>query len=80
MRFNPAIAQLLDELAAGVIGTPMTMQASFGYAFPPNSNIWRPELGGGALLDLGIYPLTLAQLISAASTKSLQSGTCAPTA
>ena len=26
-------------------------------------NVWRPELGGGALLDLGVYPLTLAHLV-----------------
>lgn len=63
MRFNPAIVQLLDDVAAGAIGEVRTVQAGFGFAFPAASNIWRHELGGGALLDLGVYPLTLAHLL-----------------
>jgi predicted dehydrogenase len=63
MRFNPAFRRMLDEVAAGAIGEVRTVQAGFGIPFPPGWNIWRPELGGGALLDMGVYPLTLAHLV-----------------
>jgi predicted dehydrogenase len=63
MRFNPAFRRMLDEVEKGVIGEVRTVQAGFGIPFPPDWNIWRPELGGGALLDMGVYPLTLAHLM-----------------
>jgi predicted dehydrogenase len=63
MVFNPAIRRLLDEVAAGAIGEVRTVQGSFGFPSPPDAIIWRPDLGGGALLDRGVYPLTLAQLL-----------------
>jgi len=63
MRFNPTIRRLLDEVAGGAIGEVRTVQASFGFPPPPEALHWRPELGGGALLDMGVYPLTFAQLL-----------------
>ena len=63
MVFNPAIRRLLDEVAAGAIGDVRTVQGSFGFPSPPDAIIWRPDLGGGALLDRGVYPLTLAQVL-----------------
>ena len=63
MAFNPAIRRLLDEVAEGAIGDVRTVQGSFGFPSPPEAIIWRPDLGGGALLDRGVYPLTLAQLL-----------------
>jgi predicted dehydrogenase len=63
MRFNPAFQRMLDEVAGGAIGELRTVQASFGFPPPPGWIIWRPELGGGALLDMGVYPLTLAHVL-----------------
>jgi predicted dehydrogenase len=63
MRFNPAIELMLDELDDGAVGEVLSVQAGFGIPFPRTTNIWRPELGGGALLDMGVYPLTLADLV-----------------
>jgi predicted dehydrogenase len=63
MRFNPAIELMLDEVADGVVGDVLSVQAGFGIPFPKTTNIWRPELGGGALLDMGVYPLSLAHLV-----------------
>ncbi|RZU32057.1 Gfo/Idh/MocA family protein [Blastococcus saxobsidens] len=63
MRFNPMIQRVLDEVAAGVIGDVRTLQAAFGFTPPPDRVHWRPDLGGGALLDMGVYPLTLAHLL-----------------
>ena len=62
MRFNPVIELVLDEVADGAVGDVLSVQAGFGIPFPTTANIWRPELGGGALLDMGVYPLTLAHL------------------
>jgi predicted dehydrogenase len=63
MRFNPAINLMLRELDDGAIGDVLSVQAGFGIPFPRTANIWQPELGGGALLDMGVYPLTLADLV-----------------
>lgn len=63
MRFNPAFRRMLDEVRSGAVGDVRTVQAGFGIPFPPSWNIWRPDLGGGALLDMGVYPLTLAHLV-----------------
>lgn len=64
-RFNPAICRLLDELEAGLIGDVRTVQAQFGFDFPrgPTSRLWRADLGGGALLDLCVYPLSLIHMV-----------------
>lgn len=65
MRFNPAIRKLVHLLASGAIGEVRSLRASFGYPFPrsDSSRFWDPANGGGALLDLGVYPLTLAHLL-----------------
>lgn len=63
MRFNPAVNLMLRELDDGAVGDVLSVQAGFGIPFPRTTNIWRPELGGGALLDMGVYPLTLADLV-----------------
>jgi predicted dehydrogenase len=63
MRFNPAFRRMLDEVAGESIGELRSVQASFGFPAPPGWIIWRPELGGGALLDMGVYPLTLAHAL-----------------
>lgn len=54
MPFSKTIRQLLDE---GRIGTPMTLTASLSYPIEGKERIMRPELAGGALLDLGVYPI-----------------------
>ena len=74
MRFNPAFEAMLQEVADGAIGEVQTVQAGFGIPFPPSWNIWRPELGGGALLDMGVYPLTLAHLMLGVPDRILASG------
>ena len=63
MRFNPAFCLMLADVADGAIGDVRLVQAGFGIPFPKSFNHWRPELGGGALLDMGIYPLTLAHIL-----------------
>jgi predicted dehydrogenase len=64
-RCNPAVRRMLAMIDDGVIGRPTTVQADFGLAgdFPPTHRLRAPDLGGGALLDLGIYPVTFAHLV-----------------
>ncbi|WP_327103595.1 Gfo/Idh/MocA family protein [Nonomuraea glycinis] len=77
MRFNPLIQSLAADPRFGEI---RSVQASFGFALPydPAHRLWAPELGGGALLDLGIYPLGLAQLLLGMPSGLTMTGSLAP--
>jgi predicted dehydrogenase len=61
-RFMPALAEVKRIIAAGEIGRPTQVIADFGFAatLDPAHRVNNPALGGGALLDLGIYPLSIA--------------------
>ena len=61
-RFQPAVEKIRAVIASGEIGTPRFLQATFALAISHKERVKRPELGGGALLDLGIYPLNFAAL------------------
>lgn len=65
MRFNPAIARALQLIQTGTIGEAHVLTASFGFAVPTNagSRLWDPARAGGTLLDQGVYPLALADLL-----------------
>ena len=65
MRCIPAVRRMMDVVAAGAIGDVVSVQAAFGIAgpFPPEHRLRSRALGGGALLDLGVYPITLAHLL-----------------
>ncbi|WP_189078443.1 Gfo/Idh/MocA family protein [Mangrovihabitans endophyticus] len=65
MRCNPAIRKVVEMVRAGAIGDVVAVHADLGLQgpFPPEHRLRNPALGGGALLDLGIYPLHLAHLI-----------------
>lgn len=64
-RFQPAQVKLRSLIADGVIGEPRLLQADFAFRVPfdAKSRLFDPKLGGGALLDVGIYPLSLASMI-----------------
>jgi predicted dehydrogenase len=64
-RFLPAIGKLQELLAAGVIGEVRTVRADFSICreFDPEGRLWNKALAGGALLDLGIYPITFASIV-----------------
>jgi predicted dehydrogenase len=64
MRTNPAIRRIISLVADGEIGEVTHISADFGLSGPvmPGHRLRAPELGGGALLDLGVYPITLAYL------------------
>jgi predicted dehydrogenase len=64
-RFLPAYRALADVLSAGRIGEPLLVEADFGFRAPvrPEGRLFDPALGGGALLDLGIYPIQLCSMV-----------------
>ena len=70
MRTNPAIGRMAELVAAGAIGDVRVVRADFGLAgpFEPSHRLRDPDLGGGALLDLGVYPVSLAHLLLGAPT------------
>ncbi|HEY8534013.1 MAG TPA: Gfo/Idh/MocA family oxidoreductase [Micromonospora sp.] len=65
MRCHPLIRRVVELVADGAIGEVTTVRADFGLAgpFPPEHRLRARALGGGALLDLGIYPVSLAHLL-----------------
>jgi predicted dehydrogenase len=61
MKFNPAYRRLHQEIAEGLIGEPRSMRAAFSMPLPNDGGSrWDMTRSGGALLDQGIYPVTLA--------------------
>jgi predicted dehydrogenase len=61
-RFMPALAEVRRLVAAGEIGKVAHLAADLGFKanFGPEHRLYNPALGGGALLDMGIYPLSIA--------------------
>ena len=61
-RFTPGLRKIQDMIDEGIIGELRTVTADFGInrPFDPQHRLYNPDLGGGALLDIGIYPLMLA--------------------
>jgi predicted dehydrogenase len=64
-RFTPVMAKVRDVLSAGTLGAVRMVQADFGFRAPfdPRHRLFAPELGGGALLDVGIYPVSFAAMV-----------------
>lgn len=78
-RFVPAMGKLREWMAAGVIGEPRFLSANIGWNHPydEQSRLFNPDLAGGALLDIGIYPTSLASMLL--GTPSAISGVMHPT-
>jgi len=64
-RFLPNIVKTRQLVEAGEIGRVSALKADFGFKanYNPGSRLFDPALGGGALLDIGIYPLFFAQFL-----------------
>jgi predicted dehydrogenase len=62
---NPVILRMLELIGDGAIGEVRCVNADFGIIGPtePTHRLRDPLLGGGALLDLGVYPISLAHLV-----------------
>ena len=64
-RFLPSFVRLREVIDRGTIGDILCVKADFGFntPFDPHSRLFNKSMGGGALLDIGIYPLFLAQML-----------------
>ena len=64
-RFMPSTEFALDLIKSGAIGKVVSVKADFGFRAPfdPEGRLFNKALGGGSLLDIGIYPLFLSYLI-----------------
>lgn len=64
-RFLPHIAVINDWLARGLLGEIVTVSADHGQWFAEDREfrLFAPALGGGALLDLGVYPVSFASMV-----------------
>lgn len=65
MRFRPAMVKLRELLAAGAIGKVrmITAELSWHAQFDAENRLFAPGLGGGALLDCGVYPISFAAMV-----------------
>ncbi len=65
MYCNPLIRRIAELVRDGAVGEVRTVQADFGLAGPfgADHRLRDPKTGGGALLDLGVYPVAFAQLL-----------------
>ncbi len=64
-RFVPAVVRTREWLDSGAIGPVRAIFADMGFkaAFDPGSRLFNPQLGGGALLDLGVYTVSLSSMV-----------------
>ena len=70
-RFLPHIAEIRRLLAGDALGDIVTVSDDHGQWFEkdPDFRLFAPELGGGALLDLGVYPVSFASMVLGAPKK-----------
>lgn len=62
-RYMPLSGQITKLVQSGIIGKPYMLSANLGYPIRHVERLQRPELAGGALLDVGVYTLNFAAMI-----------------
>ncbi|SDU38136.1 Gfo/Idh/MocA family protein [Jiangella alkaliphila] len=79
-RFLPHFRRIDQLLRSGVLGDVTTVVADHGQAIPadPAHRLQRPDLAGGALLDLGIYPVSLTSYVLGRPDGVAAAGTLSP--
>ena len=78
-RYQPVVSIVRQLLADGRIGEPRLVTATLGYSMGDKPRIMRPDLCGGALLDLGVYALNFVRMFCDADIISID-GTCVKSA
>jgi predicted dehydrogenase len=76
-RFNPLVRKLRQLVKDGAIGQVRSVHSDFGAVFPEDltHRIWDPALGGGSLLDVGVYPVAFAQMVLGEPEEVIARGT-----
>jgi predicted dehydrogenase len=79
-RLQPAVVEARRLVEAGEIGEVVAVQADLGAhrAYDPTSRLFDPALGGGSILDLGVYPISFAQDFLGTPDRVVASGTRYP--
>ncbi|HDP35761.1 MAG TPA: Gfo/Idh/MocA family oxidoreductase [Candidatus Hydrogenedentes bacterium] len=64
-RFLPTLVETRKWLAGGVIGEPLMVRSDFGFraGYNEESRLFDPKMGGGGLLDVGVYALSMAAMV-----------------
>ncbi len=62
-------AKIVEIVRSGVLGEIRLIQAAFGFnaGFNPTSRLWANAAGGGGILDVGCYPVSMARLVAGAA-------------
>lgn len=64
-RFRPTMVKVRELIAAGELGEIRFLSANIGWKsnFDPEFRLFNPDLGGGALLDGGVYPVSFSSMV-----------------
>ena len=64
-RFSPLVREVADLVRDGAIGEVTAVQIDYGGApeYDPDGRLWSAELAGGALLDIGVYPISFGAML-----------------
>jgi dihydrodiol dehydrogenase / D-xylose 1-dehydrogenase (NADP) len=64
-RYFPVFGKVRELLAQHALGDIRLVQVDFAFRPPydPKGRLYNPELGGGALMDIGVYPVSLASMV-----------------
>ena len=63
VRYMPMYQTMKEVMESGIIGQPKLLTANLGYAIEDKERLVDPNLAGGALLDVGIYPLNFSYML-----------------
>lgn len=74
-RYMPMRTIIDDIVKSGIIGHPTSLSANLGYPLEHKERLVKPELCGGALLDLGVYVLNFASMVFGNSIEGI-AATC----
>ena len=72
-RYQPVVGMVRQLMKDGRIGIPRLLTATLGYSMGEKPRIMRPDLCGGALLDLGVYALNFVRMFFPADIVSIES-------
>jgi dihydrodiol dehydrogenase / D-xylose 1-dehydrogenase (NADP) len=74
-RYLPATIKVMEWLKSGVLGDIRMLKADFGFRsnWDPKNRLFNINLGGGALLDAGIYPVSFASMVFGSKPNDIKS-------
>jgi predicted dehydrogenase len=78
-RYQPAVQIVRGLIGSGRIGQPRLVTATLGYSMGDKARIMRPDLCGGALLDLGVYALNFVRMFTDSDIETID-GHCVKSA